>query len=70
MPYENRVKLIELANQYDIAVIEDDVFAELHFHRNRPQINSVSQFQGIMPPPIKTLDTENRVLYCSSISKT
>ncbi len=70
MPYENRVKLIELANQYDIAVIEDDVFAELHFHQNRPQAPTTSQFQEIVPPPIKALDRENRVLYCSSISKT
>ena len=69
MPYENRMRLIKLANQYDIAVIEDDVFAELHFHRNHPQITHASQFQGIMPPPIKALDSENRVLYCGSISK-
>lgn len=59
MPLAHRKKLLQLANQYDIAVIEDDVFADLHY-----------QHKETKPIPLKAMDTENRVLYCSSISKT
>lgn len=57
MPLCRRKELIRLANQYDLAVIEDDVFADL-------------SLQSPLLLPIKALDTENRVLYCSSVSKT
>ncbi|OPX54191.1 transcriptional regulator, GntR family [Oceanospirillum multiglobuliferum] len=56
MPELARHQLIELANRYDLALIEDDVFADLHF-------------QAPAPSPLKMLDTENRVMYCGSISK-
>ncbi|WP_417594897.1 PLP-dependent aminotransferase family protein [Oceanospirillum sp.] len=53
----HRQQLITLANRYDIAVIEDDISADL-------------DYRGNAPSPLKAIDTQNRVLYCSSISKT
>ncbi|NER78698.1 MAG: PLP-dependent aminotransferase family protein, partial [Leptolyngbya sp. SIO1D8] len=50
-------RLMELLNQYDVPLIEDDVYGELYF-------------EGTRPKAIKAFDTENRVLYCSSVSKT
>ncbi|MGF1567113.1 MAG: PLP-dependent aminotransferase family protein [Nodosilinea sp.] len=50
-------RLVELLNQYDIPLIEDDVYGELYFEGNRPKA-------------LKAFDTEDRVLYCSSVSKT
>ena len=47
--------LMTLANHYDFAVIEDDIYADLSF--------------GQTLSPIKSLDTENRVILCSSFSK-
>ncbi|WP_442786436.1 aminotransferase-like domain-containing protein [Leptothoe sp. PORK10 BA2] len=49
--------LVELLNQYDIPLIEDDVYGELSFDGSRPKA-------------IKAFDTEGRVIYCSSVSKT
>jgi len=51
-----RQRLLALANQWDIAIIEDDVFGELGF-------------QGQRLPPLKALDSEQRVLHCGSFSK-
>lgn len=53
----SRKRLIDIANRWDIAIIEDDVFAELGYNQQRHT-------------PLKALDTENRVLYCGSFSKT
>ncbi|WP_299183632.1 PLP-dependent aminotransferase family protein [uncultured Neptuniibacter sp.] len=53
----NRKKLMDIANQWDIAIIEDDVFLELGFNTQRHT-------------PLKALDKEQRVLYCGSLSKT
>lgn len=52
----SRQQLITLANQWDIAIIEDDVFAELGFQNQRATA-------------LKALDTEQRVLHCGSFSK-
>lgn len=52
----SRKQLIALANQWDIAIIEDDVFAELGF-------------QGQRATPLKALDSEQRVIHCGSFSK-
>ena len=49
--------LVELLNQYDIPLIEDDIYGDLNFEGSRPKA-------------IKAFDTEGRVLYCSSVSKT
>ncbi|MCV6589160.1 MAG: PLP-dependent aminotransferase family protein [Marinobacterium sp.] len=53
---QGRQRLMALANQWDIAVIEDDVFGELSFNGQRIS-------------PLKVLDTDERVLYCGSFSK-
>lgn len=50
-------QLVELLNQYDIPLIEDDVYGDLYF-------------EGTRPKAFKAFDTEDRVLYCSSMSKT
>lgn len=57
MPTAARHRLLRLACEHDLPVIEDDVFGELCH-------------QGSRPPPLKALDTEGRVLLCSSLSKT
>ena len=56
MPLENRKQLLQLANQHAVPIIEDDTFGELYFE-NRPTT-------------LKSLDTEDRVIYCTSLSKT
>lgn len=57
MPAANMEKLLELANHHDIAVIEDDIYGDLAYQYPRPRT-------------LKSFDTEGRVLYCSSFSKT
>ncbi|GAA0785189.1 PLP-dependent aminotransferase family protein [Marinobacterium sediminicola] len=55
MPEQSRRRILELASRHDMAVIEDDIYADTGFTET--------------PPPIKALDTEERVILCSSFSK-
>lgn len=55
MPLPARHALIALANQYDLTLIEDDIYGDLGFHQR--------------PLPLKSLDTEQRVILCSSFTK-
>lgn len=55
MPLEARKKLLYLAERHDLAVIEDDIYAE-------------TALAGV-PDPLKALDRDNRVILCSSFSK-
>lgn len=55
MPPEAQSQLLRLASQYDFAIIEDDIYGDLGFYQR--------------PAPLKTLDTEQRVIFCSSFSK-
>ncbi|MBU2879262.1 PLP-dependent aminotransferase family protein [Aliiglaciecola lipolytica] len=55
MPDENKVQLLSLAQRYDFAVIEDDIYGELGFK--------------FRPKPIKFFDVDERVILCSSFSK-
>lgn len=48
--------LIELANRYQIMLLEDDIYGDLGFGPQRPAT-------------LKSWDSEGRVLYCSSFSK-
>lgn len=57
MSMEKRKRLISLANKYDVIVIEDSPYAELSFN-------------GEQLDPIKSLDTEGRVIYLGTFSKT
>lgn len=49
-------QLLELANKYDVLIIEDDVYADLYFGSQKPR-------------PIKYWDVKDRVLLCGSLSK-
>jgi DNA-binding transcriptional MocR family regulator len=49
-------QLLALLNQFDVPLIEDDIYGELYL-------------SGTRPKAIKAFDTEDRVLYCASASK-
>jgi len=57
MSLERRKAIVELANQYNLIIIEDNPYSELCFSDNKL-------------PPIKSFDTEGRVVYLSTFSKT
>lgn len=54
---ERRKKLVELANRYNLPIIEDNPYGEL-------------RFEGEFLPAIKSLDTEDRVIFLGTFSKT
>ena len=56
MSMEKRKKVYELACKYDFAILEDDPYGELYYN-------------GVTYPAIKSLDTEDRVIYVGSFSK-
>jgi DNA-binding transcriptional MocR family regulator len=56
MPLEHKKGLVELVTRHQVPLIEDDVYAELHFAVRRPQ-------------PAKAFDREGWVMHCSSFSK-
>lgn len=56
MSLEKRKRLLELANKYDVIVIEDNPYGDL-------------RFSGEDVPTLKSLDTQNRVVYVGSFSK-
>lgn len=56
MSLSRRKRLVELANQYDIVIIEDNPYGEV-------------RFAGEKLPPVKHFDTEGRVIYLSTFSK-
>ena len=56
MGLERRKQLIELANRFDLIVLEDSPYREI-------------RYQGAPVPPIKSLDTEGRVIFLGSFSK-
>jgi DNA-binding transcriptional MocR family regulator len=56
MPDENKKKLTEIIAQYGIPLIEDDIYGELYFGKNRPKT-------------CKYFDKKGLVMYCSSLSK-
>lgn len=56
MPEAAKRALVALLATHGIALVEDDVYAELHFGAKRP-------------PPAKAFDSEGLVMHCSSFSK-
>ncbi len=56
MPAKNRKKLIDVANEYDLLVVEDDPYGKLNY-------------DGHHVKPIKAFDDEDRVIYKSTFSK-
>jgi DNA-binding transcriptional MocR family regulator len=56
MPDENKKKLVEIITNNNIPLIEDDIYGELYFGKNRPRT-------------CKYYDTKGLVMHCSSLSK-
>lgn len=57
MPDGNKKALVDILERYDIPLIEDDIYGDLHYAEQRPKA-------------IKAYDKSGRVLLCSSLSKT
>ncbi|WP_251546562.1 aminotransferase-like domain-containing protein [Limosilactobacillus caecicola] len=57
MPVARRQKMVELAKEYDVVIIEDDPYGQL-------------RFAGEPVPAVKSFDTDGRVFYLSTFSKT
>ena len=57
MPVARRRAMLDLAKRYDIAIFEDDCYADLIFDGDRP-------------PALHALDEDGRVVYCGTFSKT
>ena len=55
MPDKAKQRILELAEQYDLVIVEDDIYSDTAF--------------GAVPDPLKSMDTSNRVILCSSFSK-
>lgn len=56
MSLDRRKKLVEIANKFDLPIIEDNPYGEV-------------RFVGEKLPPVKHFDTEGRVIYLSTFSK-
>ncbi|NLR59406.1 PLP-dependent aminotransferase family protein [Chitinophaga polysaccharea] len=56
MPDNSKEQLAKMLQKYQVPLIEDDVYGDLHFAPERPRT-------------IKSYDEEGLVLYCSSFSK-
>jgi len=57
MPDDIKKRLVKLFNHHDIPLIEDEIYAELHYGPKRPQ-------------PLKAFDRKDLVITCGSFSKT
>ncbi|WP_019613989.1 PLP-dependent aminotransferase family protein [Psychromonas ossibalaenae] len=57
MPDAHKKRLYQLAQSYDIVIIEDDIYGDISYQYPRPR-------------SIKSFDEDGRVLLCSSFSKT
>lgn len=64
---EKQKQLVELARQFNCQIIEDDIYGELPLDSSAL---SVICSKGPVNTVIKTHDTDDRVMYCSSYSKT
>ena len=56
MPDEHKQQLVEIITKHQVPLIEDDIYGELYFGRNRPRT-------------CKYYDTRGWVMHCSSLSK-
>ncbi|MDC7719117.1 PLP-dependent aminotransferase family protein [Vogesella sp. DC21W] len=56
MPDEHKKRLLQLASQYGLTLIEDDVFGDLYYGSERPT-------------PMKAWDRHDQVIYCASFTK-
>ncbi|MED1115166.1 PLP-dependent aminotransferase family protein, partial [Bacillus paramycoides] len=58
MSKERRMDIVELAELYQFFILEDDSFGEIYFE------------DAIVPPPMKSFDTNGHVIYVKGFSKT
>ncbi|MED1090945.1 PLP-dependent aminotransferase family protein [Bacillus paramycoides] len=58
MSTERRMEIVELAELYQFFILEDDSFGEIYFE------------DAIVPPPMKSFDTNGHVIYVKGFSKT
>lgn len=56
MPLQKRKRLLSLASEYDVLILEDNPYGDL-------------RFTGEDVPTLKSLDTDGRVIYAGSFSK-
>lgn len=56
MSLERRHAILDIARRHDLMIFEDDCYADL-------------TWSGTRPPAIRSLDTEGRVIYCGTFSK-
>jgi 2-aminoadipate transaminase len=56
MPESRRKQLIDIANEYDLLIVEDDPYSKI-------------RFDALNVKPIKAFDDEGRVIYMSTFSK-
>jgi DNA-binding transcriptional MocR family regulator len=56
MPDENKKKLVDIISKHNIPLVEDDIYGELYFGKNRPRT-------------CKYYDARGLVMHCSSLSK-
>lgn len=57
MPNENKQELVKLLARHEIPLIEDDIYGDLTFELERPFA-------------VKSFDSNDMVIYCSSVTKT
>lgn len=69
MPTAKQKQLVELAQQYDVGIIEDDIYGEISFAETSAAARKQAQTDGSYSA-IKAFDRDGRVMYCSSFSKT
>ncbi|NWK69707.1 PLP-dependent aminotransferase family protein [Bacillus paramycoides] len=58
MSKKRRMEIVELAELYQFFILEDDSFGEIYFE------------DAIVPPPMKSFDTNGHVIYVKGFSKT
>ncbi|MDP2609681.1 MULTISPECIES: PLP-dependent aminotransferase family protein [unclassified Oceanobacter] len=76
MPVARQKQLVAMARRYDIDLLEDDIYGELshltqsasHKHGSG-QVTAITGLDGACTA-LKAWDTDGRVMYCSSFSKT
>jgi DNA-binding transcriptional MocR family regulator len=56
MPDDQKKRLVNIITKHNIPLIEDDIYGELYFGKNRPRT-------------CKYYDTKGLVMHCSSLSK-
>lgn len=57
MPDEHKTRLLEIITRYEVPLIEDDIYGDLHFGAHRPRVVQAGDKTGL-------------VMLCSSFSKT